>query len=129
MEAVHLDTHVAVWLFEGGDAAQRVSARGLEAIDAASSRFVSPAVLVELALLRQTGRVAKEPQDILLKLHESIGVELAREEFGEVAAEAATMAWTRDPFDRLIAAQALVAGAALVTKDRKIRAHLECAVW
>ena len=37
--------------------------------------------------------------------------------------------WTRDPFDRLIAAQAIVADAPLVTADRTILEHLPLATW
>ena len=41
----------------------------------------------------------------------------------------AEFAFTRDPFDRLIAAQAEVAGAELATKDRLLRANLRFALW
>ena len=37
--------------------------------------------------------------------------------------------WTRDPFDRLIAAQALVSGERLLTRDRLIRANCSWAFW
>src|SRR5690606_27064265 len=39
------------------------------------------------------------------------------------------LAWTRDPFDRLIAGDALAAADRLVTKDEVIRASVELAVW
>ncbi|HXH57083.1 hypothetical protein [Iamia sp.] len=42
---------------------------------------------------------------------------------------AQTLDWTRDPFDRIIAAQTLAAGARLLTKDLTIRDHLGLAVW
>jgi PIN domain nuclease of toxin-antitoxin system len=37
------------------------------------------------------------------------------------------MTWTRDLFDRLIAAQAEVAGCELLTADRRMLEHLACA--
>ena len=37
--------------------------------------------------------------------------------------------WVRDPFDRLIVAQAIANEAPLVTKDEKIRRHYRRAVW
>jgi PIN domain nuclease of toxin-antitoxin system len=44
--------------------------------------------------------------------------------------EAATkLDWTRDPFDRMISAQAIVAGAPLLTADRTILANLPLATW
>jgi PIN domain nuclease of toxin-antitoxin system len=37
--------------------------------------------------------------------------------------------WTRDPFDRLIAAQALCRGIPLLTKDESIRRRIKLAAW
>jgi PIN domain nuclease of toxin-antitoxin system len=129
MEAVHLDTHVAVWLYEGGEALDRLSKGARGAIESAEQLFVSPAVLVEMALLRETGRITVQPQEVLLSLGGSMGLELAVEPFVEVAVEAAKLDWTRDPFDRLIAGHARAAGTRLVTRDRTIRSHLNLAVW
>ena len=36
--------------------------------------------------------------------------------------------WTRDPFDRLIVANAKAAGAPLITKDERIRKHYRRAI-
>jgi PIN domain nuclease of toxin-antitoxin system len=37
--------------------------------------------------------------------------------------------WVRDPFDRLIVAQASANDAPLITKDEKIRRHYKRAIW
>lgn len=37
--------------------------------------------------------------------------------------------WTRDPFDRIITAQAAVCGAVLLTRDERIRANYRQALW
>ena len=42
---------------------------------------------------------------------------------------AASLGWTRDPFDRMIAAHAIVADAPLLTADRTILEHLPLATW
>jgi PIN domain nuclease of toxin-antitoxin system len=42
---------------------------------------------------------------------------------------AAPLSWTRDPFDRLIAAHAIVADAPLVTADQTILENLPLATW
>jgi PIN domain nuclease of toxin-antitoxin system len=42
---------------------------------------------------------------------------------------AADLFWTRDPFDRLIAAHAIVANAPLITADAAIRENLPLATW
>jgi PIN domain nuclease of toxin-antitoxin system len=44
--------------------------------------------------------------------------------------QAATgLSWTRDPFDRLISAHAIVTNSPLITADETIREHLALAVW
>ncbi len=43
--------------------------------------------------------------------------------FERVVETAERQAWMRDPFDRLIVAQASLAAAPLLTKDRTIREH------
>jgi PIN domain nuclease of toxin-antitoxin system len=66
---------------------------------------------------------------MLAALRQSIGLEIADGSFLEVAHAAERLSWTRDPFDRLIAAQAIVADAPLVTADRTLLEHLPQATW
>ncbi len=47
----------------------------------------------------------------------------------QICQAAIALGWTRDPFDRLISAQAISSSATLVTKDRVIRHHLPQAWW
>jgi PIN domain nuclease of toxin-antitoxin system len=49
--------------------------------------------------------------------------------FAAVVENALQQKWIRDPFDRLIVAQASTNEAPLVTKDEKIRRHYRRAVW
>ncbi|MDP2432311.1 MAG: hypothetical protein Q8O33_09780 [Pseudomonadota bacterium] len=49
--------------------------------------------------------------------------------YGRVVDAAERIDWTRDPFDRLIVAQAMAADAALVTADHLIRDRFPGAVW
>jgi len=39
------------------------------------------------------------------------------------------MDWTRDVFDRLIAAESAATEVPLITKDRTIRAHHKLSIW
>ena len=39
------------------------------------------------------------------------------------------LSWTRDPFDRLIVAQAAVRDARLITKDRVLRKRYGASLW
>lgn len=54
---------------------------------------------------------------------------MADASLAELVQAAAPLSWTRDPFDRLIAAHAIVANAQLVTADETIRENLPLAVW
>jgi PIN domain nuclease of toxin-antitoxin system len=49
--------------------------------------------------------------------------------FAELSKGAVGLSWTRDPFDRLIAAHAIVAAVPLVTADRTILENLSLATW
>ncbi len=66
---------------------------------------------------------------MLAALRQSIGLEIADASLAELAHAAAGLSWTRDPFDRMIAAQAIVADVPLITADRAILEHLPLAVW
>lgn len=66
---------------------------------------------------------------MLSALRQSIGLEVADISLVELADTAIGLTWTRDPFDRMIAAQAIIADVPLVTADRTILANLPLATW
>ena len=79
--------------------------------------------------MHEIGR-ARDPVPMMLAaLRQSIGLEVADVSVAELADTAIGLTWTRDPFDRLIAAQAIVADAPLITADRTILANLPLATW
>lgn len=90
---------------------------------------VSPLVELELTYMHEIGRARDPAPMMLLALRKSIGLEVEDISFAEVARTAVDLTWTRDPFDRMIAAQAIVADAPLVTADRNILANLPQATW
>ncbi|MBV8814228.1 MAG: hypothetical protein JO271_07045 [Verrucomicrobia bacterium] len=83
----------------------------------------------ELAFLEETGRIRAQACTTLTELHEQVALSVCDLPFAEVSIASLQLAWTQDPFDRLIVAQALARGARLVTKDRLIRRHFKEAVW
>ena len=90
---------------------------------------VSAMSTLELAYMHEIGR-ARDPVPMMLAaLRQSIGLEVADVSLAELVDAAIGLAWTRDPFDRLIAAQAIVSDAPLVTADRTILANLPLATW
>ena len=123
---IFLDTHVVVWLYAGerhlipDAAAARIEAEDL---------YLSPIVPLELQFLREIGRLRAEPCRMLDVLRETIGVQVDSSAFFPVVLQAMELKWTRDPFDRLLVAQALLRQAPLLTRDEKIRKHYTHAVW
>lgn len=125
---IHLDTHVVVWLYAGLHDRIPVALRGLLEVEPLA---VSPMVRLELAFLNEIGRLADSPAQVLDELNRSLGLAVDGTSFADVAAVASTpsLAFTRDPFDRLIAAQAVAAQTTLATKDESLRKNLAVAVW
>ncbi len=113
-----LDTHVAVALYEGRTGGLGASAK--RAIDR-EIVTISPAVLLELELLREIQRLREGARVIAARLAEDLDIRVAGERFAEVATEALAFGFTRDPFDRLIVAHASLAKAGLITQDETIR--------
>ena len=123
---IYLDTHVVVWLYAGERTRfARTASRLIET----ESLLISPVLLLELAFLEETGRIKAGPQAIFAGLQEAIALSICDLPFAEVAVVSLQQKWTRDPFDRLIVAQAVARGARLITKDRFIRRHFKDAVW
>jgi PIN domain nuclease of toxin-antitoxin system len=122
----YLDTHVAAWLYAG--TVDEFSAPALREIETADL-LISPAVLFELRLLEELGRIRVGPEEILTTLQHDIGLRLCSLAFHEIVRAAYQQGWTRDPFDRLIVAQAQASGANLISKDRKIRSEYSRAIW
>ena len=122
----YLDTHVAAWLFAGD--ATRLSAAARSTIEA-DDLLVSPAVVLELQYLYETKRVADNAELVVDDLRNRLGIRVCDLPFPDVARRALVMSWTRDPFDRLIVAQAAIRDAKLVTKDRALRKRYQASVW
>ena len=123
---IRLDTHVAVWLYTGE--IERLSAPAIDAIES-HLPFISPMVQLELTYLHEIGRLTVSGADIVGDLQERIGLRLSESTMTAVVHAAASLTWTRDPFDRIIVADAIVAAAHLVTKDDVIREHTTSALW
>jgi PIN domain nuclease of toxin-antitoxin system len=90
---------------------------------------VSPMVALELQYLYEIGRVSVGGAAVVEDLRSRIGLRTCDKPFPEVVSVAHTQAWTRDPFDRIIVAQAALTGSLLVTKDGSIREHYPHALW
>lgn len=123
----YLDTHAALWLATGN--VKRIGSRALTLIEKADL-LLPPMVLLELEYLHELNRSRLRARDILSKLEHEVGLRVCKLAFAEVAAAALDEKWTRDPFDRMIVAQARANGLApLVSGDEQIAAHYPRTVW
>jgi len=123
---IHLDTHVVVWLYQGRREAFPPSLAEWIGVE---RPLVSPMVRVELAFLHELGRLTVPARDVLDALEDQIGLGRAEAPFERVAGIAAGLGWTRDPFDRMIAAHALADDVPLITRDALLLARCAVARW
>lgn len=120
-----LDTHVTLWLYAEPLRIPAVTARMIDRREL----FISPMVRLEMSLLHEIGRITHDPEGIVGSLTRDIGLTIETGGWARAAEISAHLSWTRDPFDRLITAHALVCGAQLCTRDRTIHEHYANAVW
>jgi PIN domain nuclease of toxin-antitoxin system len=90
---------------------------------------ISPAVLLDLEYLYEIKKINYRAQKIVDYLEEYLGLSQSLEPFTHIVQEAFKLKWTRDPFDRLITAQAAIGKTVLITKDENISKYYPEAVW
>jgi len=123
---IRLDTHAVVWLFTGE--LDRFSAAGQASLET-DRLVISPIVQLELTYLHEIERLTVGGADIVGDLGSRIGLTISDQSLLSIVHAAAGLTWTRDPFDRLIVADALAASCSLLTKDEAIRQHVTTARW
>jgi PIN domain nuclease of toxin-antitoxin system len=106
-----LDTHVLIWWDEG----RRLSSAGRRAIEVADSVYVSAASAWEVAIKIGLGHL-RPSRTVEEAVEESGFLELPIT-FRHAQRVAGLPAHHRDPFDRLLVAQAEAEGLTLVTRD------------
>lgn len=121
-----LDTHVVVWLYS--DPEQLVPKPVRDRLDH-EQLALSPFVRLELQYLHEVGKLSVPANAVIDELAPKLELVLTDPPAALICQVATTLDWTRDPFDRLISAQAVAAGMTLVTKDRIIRKNLPLAWW
>ena len=124
---IYLDTHVIVWLY--AQKGTMLSKRARQFIEDEAMISISPMVLLELDYLNETGRTTLGSGPVYDYLHKQMDLRLCQKPFQKVIRFASQQTWTRDPFDRIIVAQAAIDSNTLITKDELIREHYAHAVW
>jgi PIN domain nuclease of toxin-antitoxin system len=124
---IFLDTHVVVWLY--AKSLNLLSPKAKDEIDANDIIYISPLVILELEYLFEINRITVHGQEIIDYLMDKINLQVCEQSMLKVVQKAADLKWTRDPFDRIIVAQALVNEAGLLTKDKNILNNVKEALW
>jgi PIN domain nuclease of toxin-antitoxin system len=123
---IYLDTHVLIylWLADTGKLS-RDARKAIERNDV----MASAATVLEMEMLHEIGRLKPTASKLVSTLATDIGLRVCDLPFRTIVDQAIAEDWTRDPFDRLIVANAKAAGAVLVTRDERIRGHYSRALW
>jgi len=123
---VFIDTHVVIWLFLGAIAKLP---ENVKMLIESNDLCISPIVILEIQYLKEIGRINIASNEIISDLQAKIGLLVDDLSFEIVTRKAAEISWTRDPFDRLIAASAIARSYPLITKDESILINLPLAIW
>jgi PIN domain nuclease of toxin-antitoxin system len=123
-----LDTCTFLWLAGGG----RLSSTASQAIAApANDVFLSAVSAWEIVTKHQRGRLPlPEPPDQLIRTERTLRGLAALPFDEEAACQGIRLPWLhRDPFDRMLIAQAIAHGLAIVTPDPLITQYPIRVVW
>ena len=118
-----LDTHTLIWFFAGNSQLSATARILIE--DEDNNKLVSIASIWEMAI-----KESKRNLNLSLPLHEYIAQKLSLEDFNllninlDHLSEIVTMPFHhKDPFDRLLIAQAIREGIPILSKDSKFDAY------
>ncbi len=123
---IYLDTHVVVWLYVG--LSEKFSQQTKELINE-NEIYISTIVRLELQYLYEIQRLTDESNTIVSDLSNRIGLKVCDKNFNTIIAQSLEITWTRDPFDRIITANAALNNNILVTKDQNILDNYTNAKW
>lgn len=125
-----LDAHALLWWL-GGD--KRLSSRARGAIETADRPLIGAGTLVEIAVKRSLGKLKIDPD--WPEQAQTDGFAVLPISWRHVACLQGLPYLIvagrehRDPFDRLLAAQALIDGTPIVTCDEALEAYGTATIW
>lgn len=119
-----LDTNVLLWLMQEDP---RLSGDARALIVNAAEVHVSSASIWEIAIKWRLGKIEEDPQIVADKL-EPAGIRELRITNRHAVATSALPLLHRDPFDRLLIAQAMSEPMHLLTSDAQLKAYSELVI-
>jgi PIN domain nuclease of toxin-antitoxin system len=120
-----LDTHAALWFLSDDQRLGESAARQLT--DDTNQVLLSAVVVWEVAIKRSLGKL-EAPENFAPTLLDA-GLQPLPISIDHVAAVEQLPGHHRDPFDRMLVAQASIEGAALVSHDEALRPYGVTLVW
>ena len=123
---IYLDTHIVVWLYAG--LLEKFS-QSIQTNLNENEILISPIVRLEIEYLYENERVKEPAHVIVADLADRIGLGVCDKNFNVIVSQSIKLTWTRDPFDRLIVANAALNDNILISKDQNILDHYPHARW
>ena len=123
---IFLDTHVAIWLYSGE--LDLFKPQVLKLINE-NPICISHIVRLEMKYLIEIGRIKQQPDVIIDTLIDEIGLVFSENGLERIVSQAIHLDFTRDPFDRIIVADASINNSKLISKDRMIKENYKNTVW
>ncbi len=121
-----MDTHVVVYLYSGQ--LDLIKPKILRMINE-NPVCVSYIVRLELKYLNEVGKIKHTPEVILNALIDDIGLVFSKNSFDRIINHAVHLDFTRDPFDRIIVADASINDSILVSRDDIIKKNYKNTIW
>jgi len=118
-----LDTQLALWATIG-----TLPAKARQLIKEADAVFVSAVSSWEISIKASHGRIRIEPADLLNGFREARFMELPITWQHAVASRSLAVRDHRDPFDRILVAQAIIEPMRLVTTDKALARYSEVVI-
>ncbi|MBP1668974.1 MAG: domain nuclease, a component of toxin-antitoxin system [Bacteroidetes bacterium] len=123
---IFLDTHVAIWLYSGR--LDLFRPKVLRLIND-NQVCISHWVRLEMKYLNEIGRINQHPDMIIDALIDEIGLVISNNSIERIVSQAIHLDFTRDPFDRIIVADAYINNSYLISKDQNIRKNYKYTLW
>jgi PIN domain nuclease of toxin-antitoxin system len=120
-----LDTHAALWFLTDDDRMGENAKQHLS--DDSNQVLLSAAVVWEIAIKRALGKLVAPKEYLSLLLGADVQPLPISVDHAEAVEE--LPAHHGDPFDRMLVAQALLEGAAIVSRDEVLRRYGATLVW
>ena len=123
---IYLDTHIVTWLYAG---LLKKFSQSIRTILNENEIVISPMVRLELEYLYEIKHVREPAHVIVADLANRIGLRVCEKNFNAIVSQAIKLTWARDPFDRLVVANAALNDNILISKDQNILEHYPHARW